>query len=88
MFLQVLKNLLKGKETLEGQGREKPHWSEGRVHYDQDKCEKYYECIKHCPAVAISRRDDGFVEVDHEKCIRCAVCTKVCPTKALVMKKK
>jgi Pyruvate/2-oxoacid:ferredoxin oxidoreductase delta subunit len=88
VFIKVLKGLFRRRETLEGDRREVPRWSEGRVHYDRAKCDKNYACVKHCPAVAISIREDKFIEIDHEKCIRCAVCTEVCPTKALTMKKE
>ncbi|MBR9681806.1 MAG: 4Fe-4S binding protein [Candidatus Altiarchaeota archaeon] len=83
MFIKVLKNIFKKRETLQGFTREFPKNRIGRISYNQKKCTKAYECVKYCPANAISVRADKFIQIDHEKCIRCKICVRVCPSKAL-----
>ncbi|HDR53744.1 MAG TPA: 4Fe-4S dicluster domain-containing protein [archaeon] len=86
--LKVLKNLFRSRQTDPGFSREFPKERMGRVVYDEKKCIKCYECVRNCPAVAISVRPDKFVQVDDEKCIRCGLCVRKCPTRALKMKEK
>lgn len=40
-------------------------------------------CIKACPTVALSRRDDGIVLVDDDACIGSRACMNACPYGAL-----
>ena len=52
----------------------------------QPNCTKCYECIKNCPAKAMSA-PDGKVIVDEDKCIGCFCCDEVCNFKAIEMKR-
>ena len=47
-----------------------------------DKCERCGECIKHCPAGAITI-DDVKAHIDTDKCIGCAECLIVCKFDAM-----
>ncbi len=42
-----------------------------------DKCERCGECVKYCPAEAISL-DEVKANIDQDKCIGCAECVAVC----------
>jgi len=48
-----------------------------------DKCERCGECIKHCPAGAITI-DDVKAHIDTDKCIGCAECLIVCKFDAMI----
>jgi uncharacterized protein (DUF362 family)/NAD-dependent dihydropyrimidine dehydrogenase PreA subunit len=52
----------------------------------EPNCTRCYECIKNCPAKAMSA-PDGRVLVDEDKCIGCFCCDEVCNYKAIVMKR-
>lgn len=52
----------------------------------EPNCTRCYECIKNCPAKAMSA-PDGKVIVDEDKCIGCFCCDEVCNYKAIVMKR-
>jgi ferredoxin len=52
----------------------------------EPNCTRCYECIKNCPAKAMSA-PDGRVIVDEDKCIGCFCCDEVCNYKAIVMKR-
>ncbi|MFQ5964464.1 MAG: indolepyruvate ferredoxin oxidoreductase subunit alpha, partial [Candidatus Scalinduaceae bacterium] len=52
----------------------------------EPNCTRCYECIKNCPAKAMSA-PDGMVIVDEDKCIGCFCCDEVCNYKAIVMKR-
>ena len=51
---------------------------------DHGKCVLCGECVKNCPASALSRAD-GRVQVDASRCIACYCCTEVCPHRAITM---
>ena len=88
MFLKTLIGLFRPRQTLKGDKRIPHRDFKGRVHYDQSKCTKSYQCVKNCPPTAIRIKKDGFIEIDHKACIRCGICTEICPEKALIMEKK
>jgi uncharacterized protein (DUF362 family)/Pyruvate/2-oxoacid:ferredoxin oxidoreductase delta subunit len=50
-----------------------------------DKCRMCRECLKYCPAKAITNKSDGLT-FDYDKCIRCFCCIEVCPWGALETK--
>jgi ferredoxin len=50
-------------------------------------CVRCRECIKICPAKALSIKNNKVV-VDKEKCIRCWCCQEVCPYKAIDKSKR
>ena len=52
----------------------------------ESNCTRCYECIKNCPAGAMSA-PEGKVLVDEDKCIGCFCCDEVCNYKAIVMKR-
>jgi len=52
----------------------------------EPNCTRCYECIRNCPAKAMSA-PDGKVIVDENKCIGCYCCDEVCNYKAIVMKR-
>ena len=52
----------------------------------EPNCTRCYECIRNCPAKAMSA-PDGSVIVDEDKCIGCYCCDEVCNYKAIVMKR-
>ncbi len=52
----------------------------------EPNCTRCYECIRNCPAKAMSA-PDGKVLVDEDKCIGCFCCDEVCNYKAIVMKR-
>ncbi len=52
----------------------------------EPNCTRCYECIRNCPAKAMSA-PDGKVIVDENKCIGCFCCDEVCNYKAIVMKR-
>ena len=52
----------------------------------EPNCTRCYECIRNCPAKAMSA-PDGKVIVDEDKCIGCFCCDEVCNYKAIVMKR-
>ena len=52
------------------------------VTVDQDKCVKYYNCVRTiaCPALF---KKDGNISTDPTQCIGCGMCANVCPSKAI-----
>jgi len=48
-------------------------------------CKACGECLRYCPAKAISLEQEGLA-FDYEKCIRCYCCIEVCPHAALKSK--
>jgi len=53
---------------------------------NEPNCTRCYECIRNCPAKAMSA-PDGKVIVDEDKCIGCFCCDEVCNYKAIEMKR-
>ena len=51
-----------------------------------DKCVSCFNCIKICPAKAISPKDKKPV-IDYSKCIKCFCCHEVCPEDAIKIHK-
>ncbi len=58
--------------------------------FDHSSCIKCGDCIKICPADALSfsKNRDKKVEINHKKCIRCYCCHEVCPADAIFIKRK
>jgi uncharacterized protein (DUF362 family)/Pyruvate/2-oxoacid:ferredoxin oxidoreductase delta subunit len=54
------------------------------------KCIRCGDCIKICPADALSfsKDTDKKVEINYKKCIRCYCCHEVCPVDAIIIKRK
>ena len=52
-------------------------------------CKKCGDCIRICPARAISLRTSGkeIIFIDTKKCIRCFCCHEICPNDAVFLKK-
>jgi uncharacterized protein (DUF362 family)/ferredoxin len=56
---------------------------------DPEKCTLCYNCMKICPAGAISKAADArkIPEYDYNKCIRCFCCMEICPEAAIFLKR-
>jgi len=56
---------------------------------NKDKCSLCYQCMKICPAEAISKQDGKKLipSYDYDKCIRCYCCMEICPGAAISLKK-
>jgi uncharacterized protein (DUF362 family)/Pyruvate/2-oxoacid:ferredoxin oxidoreductase delta subunit len=53
-----------------------------------DTCTLCYNCMKVCPADAITKVDDAKVpQYNYRKCIRCFCCMETCPEAAIYLKK-
>ncbi|SHK11304.1 Uncharacterized conserved protein, DUF362 family [Desulfatibacillum alkenivorans DSM 16219] len=54
-----------------------------------EKCVLCYQCMKTCPAEAISKPREGkkTPDFDYRKCIRCFCCMEICPEAAIGLKK-
>ncbi len=58
---------------------------EGRLFWDEDKCQLCYQCEDICPLECISFGKEGKkFEYADERCWRCGRCTRVCPGQAIV----
>ena len=86
MFIKILKNIFRKRDTVKGFTREFPKERVGKIYYNPKKCTKKYECVKYCPANAISIGPDKLIVIDDKKCIRCGICVRMCPSKALKAK--
>lgn len=53
---------------------------------DRKTCTRCRECIRICPVVAMSMKDNQ-VRIDYKKCILCLCCLEVCPYKSVYLKK-
>ena len=58
--------------------------------FDYSKCIKCGDCIKICPADALSfsEKINKKVAINYKKCIRCYCCHEVCPEDAIYIKRK
>ncbi len=53
-----------------------------------DACTLCYNCMKVCPAGAITKADEaGIPRYNYRKCIRCFCCMETCPEAAIDLKK-
>ena len=69
-------NRLYTAEEIEKLFREVP------VYYiDPEKCQACGNCIRKCPAEAITGGKNLIHVIDQEKCIKCGTCLKVCPSR-------
>lgn len=58
---------------------------EGKLYWDEEKCQLCYQCEEVCPLECISFGKDGRkFEYADERCWRCGRCTRVCPGEAIV----
>lgn len=53
---------------------------------NKERCVKCGECMKSCPANAITMNE--FPEIDKEKCIECFCCQEICPNNAIKLERK
>ncbi|MDR0971059.1 MAG: DUF362 domain-containing protein [Bacteroidales bacterium] len=79
-FGGAIKNLAMGFASPGGKMAQ--HNSEVPVIANRDKCNGCGNCIKNCPAGALSLVDDKIV-IDEEKCIGCAKCIAECPRRVI-----
>lgn len=62
-------------------------WVKNKIHVDNKRCEKCYNCVRACPPKAMQvRAKKDFPVVDHDACILCYCCVEVCPERALEVK--
>ena len=55
------------------------------IKVNRNKCILCEECVKHCPAEAMSRKNDK-IYVDHDLCVECYCCGESCPNGAISTK--
>ena len=55
------------------------------IKVNRNKCILCEECVKHCPAEAMSRKNDK-IYIDHDLCIECYCCGESCPNGAISTK--
>jgi hypothetical protein len=55
---------------------------EGKLYWDEQKCELCYQCEEVCPLECIKFEEDEF-RYEDERCWRCGRCTRVCPGEAI-----
>ncbi len=57
---------------------------EGKLFWDEEKCELCYQCEEVCPLECISFGPEGKkFQYEDERCWRCGRCTRVCPGQAI-----
>ncbi len=90
----IVKNFKKPKITslLKSLGPEKGLYSKIRrkavsisIKIKRKKCLLCEECVRHCPAEALIRKDEKIL-VDRNKCIECFCCGESCPNDAISAK--
>jgi len=57
---------------------------EGRLIWDEEKCELCYQCMEICPLEAI-KFENKLLNYDENECWRCGRCSRVCPSGALTL---
>ena len=57
---------------------------EGRLIWDEEKCELCYQCMEICPLEAIKFENELF-DYNEDNCWRCGRCSRVCPSGALTL---
>lgn len=55
------------------------------ISIDRKKCILCEQCVKHCPAEALVKRNNR-IEIDREACIECFCCGESCPNDAITAK--
>jgi uncharacterized Fe-S center protein len=59
---------------------------EGKLFWDEKKCELCYQCEEICPLECISFEEKGKIfHYNDERCWRCGRCTRVCPGEAIML---
>jgi len=46
-------------------------------------CNQCGECVKACPAAAISQSSQGVIVINKKECVGCLICVAECPHEAL-----
>lgn len=54
------------------------------IHFDTEKCNHCYKCLRKCPSKAITILED-YAEIVDEMCIKCGECQEICPQNALTI---
>ncbi len=63
--------------------RRKPGYQQRKVDIDQQKCERFYECIEKFACPTFTRTDDGQIEINPDLCIGDGSCLQTCPAQAI-----
>ncbi|MCK4987852.1 MAG: indolepyruvate ferredoxin oxidoreductase subunit alpha, partial [Desulfobacterales bacterium] len=63
--------------------RRKPGYQPRKVDIDQQKCERFYECIEKFACPTFTRTDDGRVKINPDLCIGDGSCLQTCPVQAI-----
>lgn len=63
--------------------RRKPGYQQRKVEIDQQKCERFYECIEKFACPTFTRTEDGQIEVNPDLCIGDGSCLQTCPAQAI-----
>ncbi|MFP4474762.1 MAG: DUF362 domain-containing protein [Desulfatibacillaceae bacterium] len=81
----IFSNMMRGPLT----SRTLRNWMTEKPFPQKDLCTLCYQCMKICPAKAISKAEKGaqVPAYDYDKCIRCYCCAEICPEAAIRLKK-
>jgi indolepyruvate ferredoxin oxidoreductase alpha subunit len=63
--------------------RRKPGFERRQVSIDQDKCEKFYECVERFACPTFTRNDNGNITVNPDLCVGDGSCIQTCPLAAI-----
>jgi indolepyruvate ferredoxin oxidoreductase alpha subunit len=63
--------------------RRKPGYQPRKVDIDQQKCERFYECIEKFACPTFTRTHDGRVKINPDLCIGDGSCLQTCPAQAI-----